>query len=252
VVDFERSDRVLAVTRSEFRAPPGARERVRAALEARGDVARSTAGKSGALPGAGSAQSLGGHPVPRTTAALLAGLTFVAGYWLGGQRVNPGEPPPLPAAVVARERQPMLEPTPASAAQPAPASDEPASDAAKPVRRRAARSDGKARTHANDDAFGDELALLQRAERALRAGTPELSLSFLDDLDRRYPKTRFVEERAAARLMARCARGEPDTRADAELFLRDRRTSVYSDRVRELCGLERAATPSDGNVSAGH
>jgi hypothetical protein len=93
---------------------------------------------------------------------------------------------------------------------------------------------------------------LQRAERALRAGTPELALSFLDELDRRYPRTRFIEERSAARLMARCALAEPDARANAELFLHDRRSSVYSDRVRELCGLESEAPPSDGTDSAGH
>jgi hypothetical protein len=248
-------ERLLAVTRTDFRAPPAARARVRAALEARGEFARNTAGKATApaLRGAGIAQSLRGHPAPRATAALLAGLTFVAGYWLGGQRVHPGEPPPLPAAVVARDEGPLLEPAETSRAEPAqliaPAGAEPAIPATS-TRPRARHRDAKARL--NQEAFGDELTLLQRAKRALRAGTPELALSVLDELDRRYPKTRFVEERTAARLMARCAHGEPDARANAELFLRDRRSSVYSDRVRELCELERAAAPSDGNGSAGH
>ena len=241
MVDSEGVERLLAATRADFRAPPGARARVRAALEVRGQLAGRAAGRSTALHGAG---------VAKSSAALLAGLTFVAGYWLGGQQLRPGEPPPLPA-VVAREEPALLEPAVVSAAEPGTAG-EAASATPVPARPRASRNDAKSRPRTDADAFGDELALLQRAERALRAGTPELALSFLDDLDRRYPKTRFIEERTAARLMARCARAEADARASAELFLRDRRTSVYSDRLRELCGLESAAAPSDGNGSAGH
>ncbi|HEU4583598.1 MAG TPA: hypothetical protein VFS67_35310 [Polyangiaceae bacterium] len=238
MADSERVERLLSVTRAEFRAPPGARARVRAGLQAQGELAEKTAGNSPAarLPGAGMAQS---------TAAVLAGLTFVAGYWLGVQRVTPGEPPPLPVARVAAAPEPPLAPTATRPALPEP-EPRPA-----PARPRATHNDAKPRARINEDAFGDELTLLQRAERALRAGTPELALSFLDELEQRYPKTRFVEERTAARLMARCASGEADARANAELFLRDRRTSVYSDRVRELCGLA-SEVPADGNGSAGH
>ena len=92
---------------------------------------------------------------------------------------------------------------------------------------------------AGQQALNTELILLQRAERAIRSGEPELALSLLHELDQQQPNTRLGEERNAARLMARCARGDTAAHAEAEQFLRERRASVYSDRVRELCGLKR-------------
>ncbi|HVZ33809.1 MAG TPA: hypothetical protein VG963_15360, partial [Polyangiaceae bacterium] len=110
-------------------------------------------------------------------------------------------------------------------------------------------------THSSTElgnALNSELVLLQRAERAIRSGEPDLALSFLDDLDRRHPDTRLVEERTAARLMARCARHEPGAAEQAELFLRDRHKSVYSDRLSALCQIEPSPDAPDGNPSAGH
>jgi hypothetical protein len=94
--------------------------------------------------------------------------------------------------------------------------------------------------------------LLQRAERAIRSNEPELALSFLDDIDRRYPKTRLVEERTAARLMARCVRAEPEARAQAEQFLTAQPMSVYRDRVHALCKLELSPGARDGTRDRGH
>lgn len=105
------------------------------------------------------------------------------------------------------------------------------------------------------DPFGDEVSLLQRAERAIRLGEAPLALSFLDELDRRFPQSTLSEERSAARVLAECALAAPDARRRAELFLRDREASVYSDRVRRLCGLERSTSAeraADGSESPGH
>jgi hypothetical protein len=135
-----------------------------------------------------------------------------------------------------------------AARSPAAASRAPADSAPRANRRAEAAPPEPVR----ESAFGEELALLQRAERAIRSGEPELALSFLDDIERRYPQTRFVEERAAARLMARCARREVGSRAEAEKFLSERRTSVYSDRVRALCDLEARGSAWDGKRISGH
>jgi hypothetical protein len=213
--------------------------------------------------------------VARSTAALLTGLGFMAGFWLGRQGASEPRPFPLPATT-AQPSSTTGTLAPSAAASPpldiapkrpiplsAGASAAGASSSANAASASAGAPEGRlhnghpeasaAHSRANRaGAFNEELALLQRAERALRAGEPELALAFLDDIDRRYPKTRLVEERAAARLMARCVRAEPNAPAQAELFLEAQPTSVYRDRVRALCKLGLSPRAEDGSRDRGH
>jgi hypothetical protein len=102
----------------------------------------------------------------------------------------------------------------------------------------ARRTSARAAASSTQDPFAEELALLERAERAIRSDQAALALSFLDELDQRFPKSSLLEERTAARVLADCALGEPLARARAERYLRDRQASVYADRVRRLCKLD--------------
>jgi len=113
---------------------------------------------------------------------------------------------------------------------------------------------------ASADPIAEELALLSRAERAIRASEPALALSFLAELEARFPISTLLEERAAARLLAECALSNPGARRRAELFLNDRAASVYTDRVRRSCALEApaainlppASAAADGSSRSGH
>jgi len=278
MADSARVDRTLAIARTHFRAPSAARERVRGELAARGCFESAPAGKV-AAPLLPTPRAAG---VGKPTAALLAGLTFVAGYWLGGQRTSdlaPAAPsgssvnevsalspaPRVAADDMATETEAIAGPARLREPAPAPA-DAPAGSSVdargtrhvepiEPQPRRHPPRKGSTkvpRAQQRGEGLGDELALLQRAERAIRSGQPELALSFLDDLERRHPETQLGEERAAARLMARCARAEPGAMPEARAFLQARRASVYSDRLRALCGLELDAQDRDGSGAAGH
>jgi hypothetical protein len=250
---------------------------------------------AGGLPGAPSATATRTGSVTRLTTSVLVGMGFVVGYWLGVHRagdapvggaaatvVAAGEPAPseplrsLPPAddEATGRNEPvatngasatMTAPSTPSVASPSAASPSAAESSHAPrsgPRPRAPRAatpvDGAVSPRpptSNPDPFADELALLQRAERAIRSGEAPLAVSFLDELDRRFPHTTLSEERSAARVLAECALSSPDARPRAELFLRDRETSVYSDRVRRLCGLELstpAARGADGSQSPGH
>lgn len=248
VTDGERLERTLALTRAEFGAPLAARERLRGELSARGCFGRAETAAAALAAQRQPAASSGG--VTKPVAGLLAGLTFLAGLWLGARGTHEGSlvASPLQPAAPPLEAQPgaasSLAPraqSEAAATPQAPMEMAAASAALQPraARRGAAAARAERRPEQRPSTLSAELALLQRAERALRAGEPALALSFLAELEREYPETRLGEERRAARLMAHCARGDVQATAEAERFLQARRASVYSDRVRELCKLQR-------------
>jgi len=256
-VDSRAVDRTLVEARTSFVAPPGARDRVRARLEAGGAFGAPRAAGNGA--GGGLARSIG---VARSTVAVLVGLGFGAGYWLGFQQSRPADadrvafdavavaasPPetiePVDVGATASPAPPLEPGKPdVPAAEPPPA--EPPAAAEKAPRRSHRAAAPRARRAGGD---GAELALLQRAERALRAGEAELALSFVSELEQRFPDSPFREERGAARIMAECALGRPGAPERAAAFLRERPASVYSDRVRQKCTTENA----DGSRETGH
>jgi hypothetical protein len=266
----------LMLARTTTWAPEAAKARVLANLAS-----------SGALSAASAARAVGAvrtGGVTKLTTALWVGASFIAGYWLGFQRS--AEPrAAVNEASAARQPEPALEAQPARGlaarrdAEPAATAAVRAADAmaapsdADTERRAIARATPPPRARATPgpaqlarapaasrDPVADELMLLSRAERAIRAGEPALALSFLDELEARFPSSGMLEERSAARLLADCALSTPGSQRRAELFLSHRAASVYTDRLRRSCGLEApSATPlppaplgADGSSRSGH
>jgi hypothetical protein len=234
MVEPEMIDETLKLARQGLAPTSVERQRLRAAIAARAALpVAPAAAAEGVLRGWPALKASGSSGF--AVGATLLALGFAGGLWLGRGR----EPllPPLPVPMTA----PASEATPATNASvdvpvhdsapvveraPEPAAPKPASPAprAHPAARRS-------------DAFEHELALLQRAERAIRNQDPALALSLLGELEREHPRAALAEERKAARVMANCQAKEPTAPLAAERFLREAPGSVYSDRVRALCGL---------------
>jgi len=101
--------------------------------------------------------------------------------------------------------------------------------------------------------FDEELALLQRVERALRAKRSSVAVALLGELDERFPRTRLGEERQVARLIAECQLQLPEASQRGERFLEERGASVYASRVRAACAREAGddfAMPEKANTPA--
>jgi hypothetical protein len=81
----------------------------------------------------------------------------------------------------------------------------------------------------------DELALLRRAERAVRGDNSALALALIAELEARYPRSSLLEERRAVELLAYCGAGATDAQARAQRFLREHPRSVHAGRIAEQC-----------------
>jgi hypothetical protein len=217
------------------------------------------------------------------TGALLAGLGFGAGLWLSGaDERSAAQPVGEPPASIERADVPVgkamrsiPEPRAAGLRDDAASHDTtrrddsaPRDDTArrddialppepKPLPPSSARREGRvsrhapSRAHAASPGANDELALLRRVERALRAHNPALALALLAELQQRFPDTRLAEEREAAHVIAACGTEEGGARLRAERFLRERGGSVYAERVREACGFGEGSLQSEGSAPRG-
>jgi hypothetical protein len=232
-------------------APPRASASLPRVLDARAWRALRASGSAGALVG-----------------AVLMGFGFGAGFWLGRADERPASPP-MGLAPASVERVDTSAADTAAGDRTAPPSDpaphddtaprddtaepEPSPPPSEPIVRRPARASRPppSRAHVASSSAGEELALLRRVERALRAQNPALALALIAELDQRFPDTRLAEEREAAHVIAACGIGEGGARLRAERFLREQGGSVYAERAREACGIREASPRGEGSAPPG-
>lgn len=163
-------------------------------------------------------------------ASLLSAVTFGAGYLLG--RHAPADVARVAAvSTQPAPRQAAPEPTPAPEALP---SAEPQAPSVPSSKRQAPSASASTSTSAGQT-LSEEARELRRVDSALRGGMPLLALGILNDLDRKIPRGALGEERAAARLIARCQNGDGGARSSAALWLEKNSRSVYATRVQASC-----------------
>jgi hypothetical protein len=185
--------RLLEAGRRAYQSQPGDRERVTSALRARlGPEALPLPAAPSASPRLGRWQ-LAGAAIGTGVVATLVTL------WALDARPAAKTPQLTAAAPAAAPLAPLAPPVAAPAP---PAADEPArATPAQAARAPAARSGGR------PDALAQEVQLLARATRNMRAGQAARALTVLDEHQRRFPSGVLSEERRAARAQALCALG---------------------------------------------
>jgi hypothetical protein len=115
--------------------------------------------------------------------------------------------------------------------------------------RRAAAPLSTPTREAEQDSLDAELALVKRAESAVRAENPLLAFALLRELDEKHEQGVLHEERAAIRAMARCqqttdvAARETVASEYASRFSK----SVYTQRLQAQCGLPVKDVPGAGD-----
>jgi hypothetical protein len=194
----------------------------------------------------------GGLAVGFAVGALIGfGASRGIGYALRSapSEVGPTLATPVLEQAAALPPLPVTQPDTVSVAQSAPSSapeSEPGLEKhARSARGRAegagARSGASAAARASaaeesGSTLAQELALLQRARRALNRSDALLALGIVQSLDERFPDGVLMEERAATRILSLCQLDrKEEARERGHRFLLDHPRSVYAERVRRSC-----------------
>jgi hypothetical protein len=89
---------------------------------------------------------------------------------------------------------------------------------------------------AQPSSLAAEIAMLQRARRALNAENGRLAVGIVQELDEQFPRGVLMEERNATRVLGLCQLGQIDeARRMAHSFVEQYPGSVYAERVRRAC-----------------
>jgi len=221
---------LLGTLRRVMSPTPSEQERVAVRLSAQlAAGALGLAASTDPLPTPGSAGAptltgLRGLGAQLVAAGLIGTAGFGGGYW-AGRSSAPATPKATETVVAAAPAVSAARALP-SAVDLSDLSPAPAASAPKPPVLASATS---------EQTLSEEARELRRVDRALRSEMPVLALSLLNDLDSRIPRGALGEERAAARLMARCMTRDPDATAAASAWLKAHPRSVYAPRLGESC-----------------
>jgi hypothetical protein len=196
---------LLAAVRKEWGPARETSEAVRAALPVR-LAAEPALGDAAPGPGApSSAPGLLRGPLGLGLGAVVVGLCVAGALW----RKSPPSPEARPAPPAITATLPVSAPPP-SAATPAPPPEPVAvsldslPSAAAPLPTTAPRAVPSA---ASEDDLAAEVALLQAAQKAQRAGAPAEALAALAQHARRFPRGALREERMTLQVRAQCDSG---------------------------------------------
>ncbi|MEM1033611.1 MAG: hypothetical protein AAGN82_24965 [Myxococcota bacterium] len=210
--DFDAMDGLFAAARHELNPPPDAERRVLVGV----------VGAAGAVGVTTAATSQAGRVAmaKNVVASLLFGTLTATAVVVGAVKPFLAAPATLlvpllaPGLVVAQAGLTREEPSPpAPNAQPEPAAevldlDEPGGVEVHVPHRTSAAPDTVASKPADD--LRAELALMRRAQAALRGGDPSGALSLVEAHRRRFVRGTLAPERIAVRIRALCALGRID------------------------------------------
>lgn len=189
---------------------------------------------------------------------LLAGLITVAALYGGLQLIDDDGPPPAPAVAETStptaepapapqptaERSPtvVMDPTPEEPEEPAVAAPEPPAAATRSKSKQKPRAQKSVEPPTPEtepptaSTLAAEMALLAKAQRALKRGDPTRALQLFDQHAREYPQGELSDERRVQRARALCDLGrETEALAAVEKFRKQRPNSPLVGKASRIC-----------------